>query len=125
MRGYRREDGLFDIEGCIKDVKPTSYQPSGGRYVEPGTHLHEMWVRLTIDDNLVVQEVHGSTDFAPFPECPGAAPGLAVLKGANMGKGWRKALRFALTENPAAPKGEGLAPRSRRALLGDQQMTLL
>ena len=92
MRGYRREDGLFDIEGSIKDVKPTPYQPSGGRYVEPGTHLHEMWVRLTIDDNLVVQEVHGSTDFAPFPECPGAAPGLAVLKGANMGKGWRKAL---------------------------------
>ena len=40
--------------------------------------------------------------------------------------GWRKALRFALTENPAAPKGEGLAPRSRRALLGDTgQMALL
>jgi hypothetical protein len=39
--------------------------------------------------------------------------------------GWRKALRFALTENPMAPKGEGLAPRSRRALLGDQQMALL
>ncbi len=39
--------------------------------------------------------------------------------------GWRRALRFALTENPMAPKGEGLAPRSRRALLGDHQMALL
>lgn len=92
MRGYRRADGLFDIEGCIKDVKTTPHHPSGGRYVEPGTHLHEMWVRLTIDDNLVVRDVHGCTDFAPFQECPGAAPGLAALKGANMGKGWRKAI---------------------------------
>ena len=55
MRGYRRKDGLFDIEGCIRDVKATPYQPSGGRYVEPGTQLHDMWVRLTIDANLVVQ----------------------------------------------------------------------
>jgi hypothetical protein len=40
--------------------------------------------------------------------------------------GWRKAVRFALTENPLVPKGEGLAPRSRRALLGDTaQMALL
>jgi hypothetical protein len=92
MRGYRRTDGLFDIEGCIKDVKTEPFQSTGGRSVPPHTPIHEMWVRLTIDEDLVVREVQGITDFSPFPECPGAAPGLAALKGASMGKGWRKAI---------------------------------
>ena len=38
--------------------------------------------------------------------------------------GWRKALRFALTENPII-KGQGLAPRSRKQLLGGYQLSLL
>jgi len=38
--------------------------------------------------------------------------------------GWRKALRFALTENPVV-KGEGLAPRTRKQLLEEHQMSLL
>lgn len=92
MRGYRREDGLFDMEGRITDVKNEFFQSSGGRPVPPHTPLHDMWVRLTIDENLEVVGVEGSTDFSPFPECPGAAPGLQALKGANMGKGWRKAI---------------------------------
>lgn len=37
--------------------------------------------------------------------------------------GWRKALRFALTENPVI-KGEGLPPRTRKQLLSDPQMSL-
>lgn len=38
--------------------------------------------------------------------------------------GWRKALRFALTENPLI-KGEGMAPRTRKDLLDHGQMNLL
>ncbi len=40
------------------------------------------------------------------------------------GIGWRKALRFALTENPII-KGEGMAPRARKQLLESYQMGLL
>jgi len=40
------------------------------------------------------------------------------------GIGWRKALRFALTENPII-KGEGMAPRARKQLLESYQMSLL
>ena len=88
MKGYRREDGLFDMEGRITDIKAHPFQPSGGRYVEPGTTLHDMWVRLVIDEDLVVREVHAVTDAHPFPECPGAAPGLSVLKGVLLSRGW-------------------------------------
>jgi hypothetical protein len=37
--------------------------------------------------------------------------------------GWRKALRFALADNPFV-KGEGLSPKERREMLGHTQLTL-
>ena len=92
MRGYSRSDGLYEIEGRITDIKSKPVQPPGGRAVPAGTPLHEMWVRLVIDDRLVVQEVHAATDFSPFPECGGAVPNLQTLQGASMGRGWRKVI---------------------------------
>lgn len=49
-----------------------------------------------------------------------AATGQAMQRGI----GWRKALRFALTENPVV-KGEGLPPRTRKQLLEGGQLSLL
>lgn len=48
-----------------------------------------------------------------------ATTGQAMQKGL----GWRKALRSALADNPFV-KGEGMAPRARRELLGHSQMQL-
>ena len=48
-----------------------------------------------------------------------ATTGQAMQRGI----GWRKALRAALADNPFV-KGEGLAPKARRELLGHSQMTL-
>lgn len=48
-----------------------------------------------------------------------ATTGQALQKGI----GWRKALRFALTDNPFV-KGEGISPRARRELLGHSQLAL-
>ena len=48
-----------------------------------------------------------------------AATGQAEQRGV----GWRKALRFALTENPLV-KGEGLSPKTRKELLTPGQMSL-
>jgi hypothetical protein len=92
MRGYSREDGLYDIEGRITDVKQEPFQTRGGRLVEPNTPVHDMKVRLTIGADMVIREVQAVTDLSPFHECPGAAPGVAALTGASMGKGWRAAI---------------------------------
>lgn len=48
-----------------------------------------------------------------------ATTGQAMQKGI----GWRKALRSALADNPFV-KGEGMAPRARRELLGHSQLSL-
>ena len=92
MRGYRREDGLYDIEGRITDVKTQLFSSLGGRTVEPGQFLHDMWVRLVIDEDMLVIDVQAITDASPYAECPNAAPGLGVLKGERLAKGWRAAI---------------------------------
>lgn len=92
MRGFRRSDGLYDIEGRITDIRSYDFSPERGRTVKANTPLHDMWVRLIIDLEMQIHEVEAITDASPFPECPSAAPNLQVLKGVNLGKGWRKAI---------------------------------
>ena len=92
MRGYRREDGLYDIEGRITDVKTHPFSSIGGRSVEPGSPLHDMWVRLVIDEDMLVIDVQAITDASPYAACPGAAPGLSAIKGERLAKGWRAAI---------------------------------
>lgn len=92
MRGFRRSDGLYDIEGRITDIRSYDFSPEKGRTVKADTPLHDMWVRLLIDLEMQIHAVEAVTDASPFPECPAAAPNLQVLKGVNLGKGWRKAI---------------------------------
>lgn len=46
MRGYRREDGLWDIEGHMTDTKTYQFENEHRGSVMPGTALHDMWIRL-------------------------------------------------------------------------------
>lgn len=92
-RGYRRRDGLWDIEGHLVDTKAYSFPNHDRGEIHAGEPLHEMWVRLTVDDDLVVREVEAVTDAGPYRVCPDAAPRLAVLKGLRIAPGWTKAVR--------------------------------
>ena len=48
-RGYRRADGLWDIEGHITDVKTYDFGNHFRGAIAAGTPVHDMWVRLTLD----------------------------------------------------------------------------
>lgn len=92
-RGFRRADGLWDIEGRMVDVKTYLFEnPVRGR-VEPGTHLHDMTVRLTVDEDLMVHAAEACTDASPFRICPEAAPRMSALKGMRIAGGWNVAVR--------------------------------
>jgi hypothetical protein len=91
-RGYRRADGLWDIEGHLTDVK--SY-PFANRYrgeIQPGEPLHDMWLRLTLDDHLTVIRAEAATAAGPFAICPAITPAFKALEGLKIGPGWRKAV---------------------------------
>jgi GNAT superfamily N-acetyltransferase len=51
MRAYRRADGLYDIEGRVEDTKPIPFMAPLAKVEKPaGEHIHDIWVRLVIDD---------------------------------------------------------------------------
>jgi len=91
--GYEREDGLWDIEARMEDVKHYAFDNKFRGKVEPGEPLHEMYLRLTLNDELEVQDVEGHIDHFPFATCPSIAVDYRKLIGAKIGVGWRRAIK--------------------------------
>lgn len=93
IRGYRRGDGLWDIEGRLTDTKGYVFENRDRGAIPPGTALHDMQARLTVDDDFVVRDVEVATEAGPFHVCPAAAANYRRLVGQPIGAGWRRALR--------------------------------
>lgn len=97
MRGYRRSDGLFEVEGRVTDRKPDDYIPAGfGATVPAGTPVHDMGVRLVFDAQMVVRDIASFMDSTPFPVCLGGGDALRAMIGARMGSGWNREVRSRL-----------------------------
>ena len=88
--GYRREDGLWDIEGHLTDTKTYAFTNNERGDVPPGEPIHEMWIRLTVNDALEIKNVEAATDYSPFAVCRDVAPNFQRLVGLRIGPGWRK-----------------------------------
>lgn len=91
--GYRRADGLWDIEGHMTDVKTYSFSNDYRGTIETGEPLHDMWIRLTVDESLRVQDIEATTDASPYAICPAITPNFKRMIGARVGAGWRAAIR--------------------------------
>lgn len=88
MAGYQREDGLWDIEGHLKDVKGYSFESDWRGTVEAGQPVHDMWIRLTVDETLTIRGVEAAIDSGPHPICPDITPNFKVLEGVRIAPGW-------------------------------------
>ena len=89
FRGYRREDGLWDIEGEMTDEKAYAYDTSDRGRLEAGDHVHGMRIRLTVDDAMKISDVAVAMPATPFPECQQSKAPLSLLIGHTLGAGWR------------------------------------
>src|SRR3546814_16757653 len=65
-RGYRREDGLWDIEGHIVDTKSYDFPNEARGEIKSGTPVHDMWIRLTIDAEYRIHDVEAVTAAGPY-----------------------------------------------------------
>jgi hypothetical protein len=52
-----------------------------------------MWLRLTVDDRLVIHAVEAATDQSPFAVCPAVVPKFQVLQGLRIHPGFHKQVR--------------------------------
>jgi hypothetical protein len=92
-QGFKRDDGLWDIEGRITDCKTYDFpNRDRGGVVAAGEAVHHMEVRLTIDDGRVIRAAEVTIDFAPFSVCAAIAPDFSGLVGMSLGAGFNKQL---------------------------------
>jgi hypothetical protein len=85
-RGYSRDDGLWDIEAHLVDTKTYSFPNHERGIVTAGEPIHGMWIRITVDEALVIRAVETTTDHSPFGECQGIAPAYGQLVGVRIGR---------------------------------------
>jgi hypothetical protein len=92
IEGYRRDDGLWDIEAALQDVR--AYDTDMITWVRPaGTPLHHMLLRLTVDAELRIVAADARTDAAPYPGvCESIAPKYRELIGLRIAAGFRREL---------------------------------
>lgn len=92
FQGYRRDDGLWDIEAEMKDTKSVVFDLQAEGLWQPGEAIHHLAIRLTVDAKLVIHAVAVAMDSTPHRECPSAAASMQRMVGCTLGAGWRKTI---------------------------------
>jgi len=93
LEGFKRSDGLWDIEARIVDTKDQDYPLSSGLR-RPGEAVHDMSARVTIDAKMNILEAAVCTDAAPYMgHCDSVPPDYSRVVGLNLFHGFRKAVK--------------------------------
>jgi hypothetical protein len=95
-RGYRRDDGLWDIEAELTDTKTYTHATPDRGVMHAGAPVHGMAIRVTVDDAMKITDIAVRMPAAPFPECQQAKPPMSRLIGCTLGSGWRRTIEHAL-----------------------------
>ena len=97
FEGFLRDDGLWDIDCELVDTKSEEIQMHERGTLPAGEPVHQMRIRVTLDDGLTIRDIQTVTQAAQFGECQNAveAP-MRKLVGLTMGPGWRKAIEGAI-----------------------------
>ena len=90
--GYDREDGLWDIEAELTDVKTYDFQVASEPPFPAEKPIHGLKIRVTLNNQMVIQAIATAMDDIPHPECAAAPHGMHSLVGQTMGPGWRKVI---------------------------------
>ncbi len=92
--GYRRADSLWDIEGHFSDRRTMDCPCiDRGGVIRAGETFHEMFLTLTIDDDMVVRGLTVRIDKYPYKQCPCAQAAFKNVEGLRITAGFSKELR--------------------------------
>jgi hypothetical protein len=93
IQGYKRADGLFDIEGHLVDSKPYDFKLAAGLR-RAGEPVHDMWLRITVDRTLTIVDAAASMDAMPYAnECNAIEPAYRKLVGLAIRPGFHQRLK--------------------------------
>ena len=81
---FAREDGLWDLDARITDVKTNDIQLASGLR-EGGDPVHDLNLRITINRDLVIVDAEAASDKVPYPGyCDTIAPAYKSLIGLSL-----------------------------------------
>jgi len=94
MRGFKRSDGMYEVEANLTDQKPFDFQPpSRDRPIRAGELIHDHVVRVVFSEDMVIREVLTTMRAWPYRECPGGGESLFGMVGVLIGQGWASEVR--------------------------------
>ncbi len=88
INGYRRTDGLYDIEAHLTDTKTFGQSNYDRGTIAAGEPIHDMWVRMTVDETMHIVGCEAVSDHTPYVMCPTAAPNFSRLVGLRIKAGF-------------------------------------
>jgi hypothetical protein len=91
--GYLRDDGLWEVEARLVDTKPFARHDRRHGMRQPGDPVHDIRLRLAVDDALTIHETGTTMQATPYPSCIDVEGILQRLVGEHIGKGWREVVR--------------------------------
>ncbi len=93
---YARGNGLWEVDAELLDVKTRDVLLAGGLRAA-GDPIHDMLLRLVIDEQFNILEAGSSTRWMPYPgHCDEHDDAYARLVGLNLMKGFRHEVRHRL-----------------------------
>ncbi len=93
VQAYERDDGLWDIDARISDIKPRPViLASGTRAADQP--IHDLWLRITVDQSFNITDAIGVSDAVPYPGyCDTIGLSYQKLIGLNLMQRFRHAVR--------------------------------
>ena len=90
---YARGDGLWEVDARMIDTKTRDASLAGGLR-RAGEPIHEMLLRVVVDERFNIVEAGAETTWMPYPgHCEAHGDAYARLVGLNLIQGFRQALR--------------------------------
>ena len=97
VKVFARHDGLYDVEAHMVDRKPfLIWREQRDEPTAAGEPLHDLRIRVTLDDARVVRRIEAAADATPFDLCKEAEATLSVLVGERIASGWSSIVKSRL-----------------------------
>lgn len=90
---YARGDGLWEVDARLTDTKTRDYPLAGG-IRRAGDPVHDMTLRLVVNEQLDILEAGAITESMPYPgHCDAHGDAYARLVGLNLFKNFRQSVK--------------------------------
>jgi hypothetical protein len=93
VKAYARDDGLWDLDACISDIKTSDIRLASGPRAA-GVPVHDLKLRLTINRDMLIVDAEAASDTVPYPGyCDTIAPAYKSLIGLSLSDHFRLRLK--------------------------------